>query len=70
MPQRFLKFFPPGSMMERLTDGIAILAVITGVNPSIYFWLSEISTLAALIMPILGCMWLGVQIYSRVAKGK
>lgn len=70
MPQRFLKFIPQGSIMERLTDGIAILAVISGVNPAIYQWLSEISALAALMMPILGCMWLGVQIWSRVAKDK
>ena len=70
MPQRFLKLFPPGSIMERLTDGIAILAVITGVNPAIYYWLSEVSSVAALLMPILGCMWLGVQIWSRVAKDK
>lgn len=68
MPVRFLKLFPHGSMMERLTDGIAILAVITGINPQVYFWLSEFSQLAALLMPILGCMWLGVQIWSRVTR--
>lgn len=70
MPHRFLKLFPHGSIMERVTDAIAILAVITGINPAVYYWLSEISALAALLLPILGCMWLGVQIYSRVAKGK
>lgn len=70
MPHRFLNVFSHGSTMERVTDAIAILAVITGINPAVYHWLADISGLAALLMPILGCMWLGVQIYSRVAKGK
>lgn len=61
---------PGGSMLERLTDVVAILAVITGIHPGIYEWLSEISQLAALLVPILGCLWLGVQIWSRLAKGK
>jgi hypothetical protein len=69
MPARFLKF-SHGEVMERITDAIAILAVITGINPTIYYWLSEISTLAALLMHVLGCMWLGVQIWSSVSKGK
>lgn len=70
MPHRFLKLFPAGSIMERMTDGIAILAVITGINPSVYHWLAEISAFAALLMPVLGCMWLGVQIWYRVAREK
>ncbi len=59
-----------GSITERLTDAFAVLAVITGINPQIYFWLSETSTLAAMVMPILGCIWLGVQIYARAVRGK
>lgn len=70
MPYRFFKLVPGGSMMERVTDALAILAVITGINPQIYLYLSEISAFAALLMPILGCMWLGVQIWSRVSGGK
>lgn len=61
---------PPGGMMERATDGVAVLAVISGINPGIYKWMSDISELGALLMPILGCVWLGVQIWSRVARNK
>lgn len=62
---------PPGeSFMERITDAVAVLAVISGLNPGVYEWLSEISQVAALLVPILGCIWLGVQIWSRVTRGK
>jgi hypothetical protein len=66
----FPSIFASGSTLERITDAVAIVAVITGLNPSFYYWLSEISGLAALLMPVLGCMWLGVQIWVRVTKGK
>ena len=55
-----------GSMMERATDGLAVIAVITGINPEVYKSLSDFSEIGALLMPILGCVWLGVQIWSRV----
>lgn len=56
--------------MERITDAIAIIAVITGVNPDFFYWLGQTSQIAALLLPVLGCLWLGVQIWARVAKGK
>jgi hypothetical protein len=56
--------------MERITDGVAILAVISGINPAIYQWMANISEIAALLMPIMGCIWLGVQVWVRVARGK
>lgn len=59
-----------GGTMERITDGVAILAVLSWVNPKIFEWLSDFSQLAALMLPILGCIWLGVQIAVRVTKGK
>lgn len=58
-----------GTMTERVTDGVAILAVLTWVNPAIYAWLSDFSTLAALLLPILGCAWLVVQISIKLTKG-
>lgn len=62
---------PGGStMLERATDVAAILAVISGINPGIYQWMRDFSELGALMFPILGCAWLGVQIYYRVFKGK
>lgn len=61
---------PGGTMVERATDGIAVLAVISWVNPGIYQWLSDFSQLAALLLPIFGCTWLGVQITVRISKGK
>lgn len=61
---------PHGGLIERATDGVAILAVVSWLNPGFYQWLSDFSQLAALMLPILGCLWLGVQITSRVVKGK
>lgn len=68
---RFLKLFSgTGWIMERLTDSLAIFAVLGGLNPAVFDYISGISTLAGLVMPILGCIWLAVQIWSRVARGK
>lgn len=61
---------PPGGMMERATDGVAVLAVLTWINPKIYQQLSDYSQLAALLLPILGCAWLVVQISLRLVRGK
>ncbi len=71
MPLHYLKVLPPGgSIMSRFTDAVAILAVLTGLNPDYYWYISQTSQVAALFLPILGCIWLGVQIWGRVAKGK
>lgn len=71
MPYRILSFYKGmGPVMERATDALAILAVLSGINPGILQWIGSISTVAALFMPILGCIWLAVQIWSRVARGK
>ncbi len=70
MLAKLAKLFPVGSIMERITDTLAVFAVLSGINPAVFKWISEISTIAALLMPILGCIWLGVQIWSRIARGK
>ena len=68
---RVLKLFSgTGAIVERITDSLAVFAVLSGLNPAVFEYISGVSTLAALLMPILGCIWLAVQIYSRVAKGK
>lgn len=60
--------------MDRLTDWIAASGIAVGgatwVNPGIYEWTVNASHGAALLMPILGVIWLGVQIWYRLAKGK
>lgn len=61
---------PGGTMIERVTDGVAVLAVLSWMNPSVYAWLADFSQLAALLLPILGCAWLAVQITVRIVKGK
>lgn len=71
MPQRFLKFFSGwGAVVERITDFFAVFGLISWLNPAVYEWLNGVSSLAALFMPVLGCIWLAVQIWSRVTKGK
>ena len=66
--QRVVKFISPP--WERLTDGLAIIAVMSGVNPAMMEWLQSVSQIAALLMPPLGVVWLAVQIWSKVTKGK
>lgn len=71
MPQRFLKLFTGwGQVMERITDFFALFGVLTWLSPAVLEWVANISTLAALLMPIFGCVWLAVQIWSRIFKGK
>lgn len=71
MPTRFIKFFSGyGAIMERITDFFAVFGLLSWLNPAVYDWLSGISSFAALMMPVLGCIWLAVQIWSRVVVGK
>ena len=37
--------------MERFTDAVAILAVLTGLNPDYYWYISQTSQVAALFLP-------------------
>jgi hypothetical protein len=68
MPQRIIKIMSPP--WERITDALAVLAVMSGVDPTMMQWLQSVSEIAALLMPPLGVAWLGVQIWVRVSKGK
>lgn len=52
--------------MEKLTDGVAMLAIISWVNDGFYHWLQGVSELAAIMTPILGLVWLIIQIYVRL----
>ena len=71
MPLHYLKVLPPGGwIMERATDALAIFAVLSAINPRLYQLLSDFSQLAALLMPIFGCIWLGVQIYRAFVPKK
>lgn len=71
MPQRFFKLFSGwGNVMERIADFFAVFGILSWLNPAVLEWISGVSTLAAMLMPILGVIWLGVQIWSRVARGK
>jgi len=67
MPLRTFSMTP---LAERMTDGVAILAVLSWINKDLYLWLQQTSEVAALATPILGLVWLVVQIYFRVTKGK
>lgn len=33
-------------------------------------WLHQLSDVAAMILPILGAVWLGVQIYYKITAGR
>ena len=60
---------PGGIVIERITDCVAMLAVISWLTPRFYQTLSDYSQLAALLLPILGCAWLAVQIIVRISRG-
>jgi hypothetical protein len=74
MPHRLLRLFPTGDrIVERITDVIASIGVLTWFTPGLYEWTASISHIAALFMPILGSVWLSVQIVNMVRgwiKGK
>lgn len=56
---------------ERATDGLAIASVATlATEPSWLEVLQRYSEIAGLLMPILGAVWLAVQIYARVFRNK
>lgn len=59
-----------GRLMERITDAIATIGIATWFTPGLYEWTASISNGAALLMPMLGVTWLGVQIWSRLFRGK
>lgn len=59
---------PGGTMIDRATDGIAALAVLSWFNPTLFSWLNDASQLAALIAPILGAIWLLIQISGWARK--
>lgn len=59
--------FKGASMMDWTTTTVAVAGI---ASPAWLPVLSEISSVAALLMPILGVAWLGVQIVSRVIRGK
>ena len=55
-------------MGDNLTSWLAGLAVI---SPMWLPWLQDVSTIAALLLPILGGIWLLVQIWAKLFfKGK
>lgn len=62
---------PGGTMTDRATDGVAAIAVLSWMNPTMLQWLTDVSQLAALITPILGFVWLtarfGVWGYRKLA---
>lgn len=54
-------------MGDNLTNVIAALAVIS------WWWLpvlQDVSTIAALLLPIAGLAWLGIQSWSKIFRGK
>lgn len=55
------------STVERSTDVIAAAGVTSPVwLPGLY----EVSEVAALLLPIAGVIWLGVQIYYHIKKNR
>lgn len=49
-------------MIEKATDGVAAIAVLSWMNPTLLQWLSDVSQLAALATPILGFAWLAIRL--------
>ena len=68
MPYRFIKY--PGALMERIADVFALFGIATLFQPGLYEIIADVSSFAALLMPILGCGWLAVQMWTRLTRGK
>lgn len=58
------------TIIERATDGIALAAIAALAAPDWPAWLATVSQDAALALPILGCLWLIVQIGCRLIGKK
>ncbi len=60
--------------MYTITNWIAWVGIAVGgamwVEPNLCAWAVSASHGAALFMPVLGCVWLGVQIWYRIWQGK
>jgi hypothetical protein len=50
---------------DNVTGGVALASVI---SPAWLPYLTEMSSFAALLAPILGVLWLAVQIYSKIKE--
>lgn len=48
--------------VDKATDVVAAAAV---TSPIWHSWMEQISQWAGLMLPILGCIWLAVQIYFK-----
>lgn len=59
---------PGGYMIERATDGVAVLAVFSWISPGFHDWLSSFSDIFTLLMPVLGSIWLAIQIGGAIRK--
>jgi len=57
-------------IIEAATSVVALASVAAGFSGGVNHWLELISAEAALFMPILGAVFLAVQIYYKIAKGK
>jgi uncharacterized membrane protein YfbV (UPF0208 family) len=54
------------AMLDRLTNAIAAAGIATWFTPGLREWTSDISVVAAELMPIAGLVWLGVQTMTHV----
>ena len=53
-------------LVSKITDIVAIFAVIGWLNDTVYLWLEQFSEVAALLTPILGLVWLMIQMYIKI----
>lgn len=58
-----------GVLMERISDGIAALAVLSWFAP-LYGLLQSVNEYAALVTPPIGLIWLMTQLYFKWFRGK
>lgn len=58
------------TLNEAITAVVAVASMAAATFGGVHYWLAWLSEEAALIMPILGAIFLVIQIYYKVVRGK
>ena len=58
------------TLNEAITAVVAVASMAAAPFGGVHYWLTWLSEEAALIMPILGAIFLVIQIYYKVVRGK
>ena len=70
MSHVFLKVQSGGHAVERITDGVAALGVISWLFPWVHDWLVSVNVWVGLVIPPVSLCWLLTQLWKYWGRGK